>query len=66
MTVYSGTTCPMCKMLIKLLKEKNIEFDISYNTRKVAAMGFRSLPVTEINGEYKDIKQMMRYLNEQN
>lgn len=58
-TVYSTPACPYCVMVKNFLKQNKVEFkEIDISVDKAAAerilekTGARSVPITEINGEF--------------
>lgn len=54
--IYS-TGCPKCKVLLKKLNEKNIQYEECNDTEIMKAKGIQFLPVLEINGDLLDFKQ---------
>ncbi len=66
MTVYSGKNCPICKKLLDELTKQNIDHTISYDTDGLIERGFSSIPVVEIDGQYKNFKETLEWLNGQN
>ena len=59
--IYS-TGCPKCKVLIKKLNEKNIEYEECNDTKIMKAKGIQFLPVLEINGDLLDFKQATEWI----
>ena len=59
--IYS-TGCPKCKVLIKKLNEKNIQYEECSNTEIMKAKGIQFLPVLEINGDLLDFKQATEWI----
>ena len=61
MILYS-TGCPKCKVLIKKLNEKNIQYEECNDTEIMKAKGIQLLPVLEINGDLLDFKQATEWI----
>lgn len=59
--VYS-TGCPKCKVLIKKLNEKNIQYEECNDTEIMKTKGIQFLPVLEINGDLLDFKQATEWI----
>lgn len=59
--IYS-TGCPKCKVLIKKLNEKNIQYEACNDTEIMKAKGIQFLPVLEINGDLLDFKQATEWI----
>ena len=54
--------CPKCKVLIKKLNEKNIQYEECNDTEIMKAKGIQFLPVLEINGDLLDFKQATEWI----
>ena len=61
MILYS-TGCPKCKVLLKKLNEKNIQYEECNDTEIMKAKGIQLLPVLEINGDLLDFKQATEWI----
>ena len=59
--IYS-TGSPKCKVLIKKLNEKNIQYEECNDTEIMKAKGIQFLPVLEINGDLLDFKQATEWI----
>lgn len=59
--IYS-TGCPKCKVLIKKLNEKNIQYEECNDTEIMKVKGIQFLPVLEINGDLLDFKQATEWI----
>lgn len=59
--IYS-TGCPKCKVLLKKLNEKNIQYEECNDTEIMKAKGIQLLPVLEINGDLLDFKQATEWI----
>ena len=64
MTLYS-TGCPRCNVLKKKLSDKNIRYELSDNVERLSDMGFRSVPVLEVDGNYMDFSEAVKWVNAQ-
>lgn len=63
--LYS-TNCPRCMVLEKKLQNKNIAFEkvTDFDEQKLIDDGFDSAPVLEVDGEKKDYKAAIVWINE--
>ena len=63
--LYS-TNCPRCMVLEKKLQNKKIEFEkiTNFNEQELIEAGFDSAPVLEVDGEKKDYKAAIVWINE--
>lgn len=59
--VYS-TGCPKCKVLLKKLAEKGIQYEECNDKEIMKAKGIQFLPVLEINGDLLDFKQATEWI----
>ena len=57
-----SNNCPKCKVLIKKLNEKNIQYEECNDTEIMKAKGIQFLPVLEINGDLLDFKQATEWI----
>lgn len=57
--------CPKCIILEKKLKQKNIQFEITSDTKKIIEIGFTQVPVLEVNGDFMDFKQSNDWINKE-
>lgn len=62
MIKFYSTGCPKCKVLIKKLNEKNIQYEECNDTEIMKAKGIQFLPVLEINGDLLDFKQATEWI----
>lgn len=63
MIILYSQGCPKCKILEQKLHQKNIVFDISEETDKLAELGFMTLPVLQINEDYLDFGSAVKWVN---
>lgn len=61
--VVYGNGCPKCNILIKKLDEKGIEYEKSENMQELIDLGFKTVPVIVLNGEYMDFGKAVQYIN---
>lgn len=50
--VYSKPGCGGCAMLKRILKEKEIEYELGSDFEKLIEKGFTQLPILEIDGTF--------------
>ena len=63
-TLYT-IDCPMCKVLEKKLKEKNIEFTTEKDKKTLIKLGFYHLPVLEVEkGQFMNFKEAVKWIEE--
>ncbi len=63
-TLYS-TGCPRCKILKEKLDQKNIEYIVESDKRKIVNMGFYSVPILQIDEKYYDFGEAIKWVNSQ-
>lgn len=59
------THCPQCKVLETKLERAGIEYIWNDDVSLMAEMGFKSVPVLEVDGEYLNFSQAIKWVNEQ-
>ena len=59
------THCPQCKVLETKLERAGIEYIWNDDISLMAEMGFKSVPVLEVDGEYLNFSQAIKWVNEQ-
>lgn len=59
------THCPQCKVLETKLKRAGIEYVWNDDVSLMAELGFKSVPVLEVNGEYLNFSEAIKWVNEQ-
>lgn len=62
-TLYS-TGCPQCKVLKTKLDQAGIQYNTVTDQAVMAAMGFRSAPVLQINNETYKFADAIKWLKE--
>ena len=63
--VLYTTHCPKCNVLHAKLEEKNIEFTENENVRVLIKKGYVSAPILEVDGEFMDFGEAVKWVNEQ-
>ena len=63
-TVYTKEGCPKCKILKMKLAKKGIEYTEFTDVDAMVAMGIRSCPQLEVDGERLDFPDAVKYVNE--
>ena len=57
--------CPKCKVLKAKLEAKNIDFTENNNVEELIPMGFQSLPMLSVNGEFLYFVEANDWVNSQ-
>lgn len=60
--VLYSTNCPKCNVLSMKLKDKNIDFTVNTNVDDMIAKGFQSAPILEVDGEYYEFGDAVKYI----
>lgn len=63
-TVYTKEGCPKCKALKLKLDMKKIEYAECQDLERLIELGFKSLPVLEIDNQLFAFEKAIKYLNE--
>lgn len=61
--VLYTTHCPMCNVLEKKLKAKNIVYEEVTDVDVIKSKGFLSVPILEINGKFLLFKEANEFIN---
>ena len=61
--VLYSTHCPMCIFLEQKLKEKNINYTEVNDVEKIKELGFSSVPILEVDGNFMGTKDAFKFLN---
>lgn len=61
--ILYSTGCPKCKILIKKLTEKNVEYKEVTDVEKMKELGIQTVPVLSVNGELKNFSAAVAYVN---
>ncbi len=63
-TLYSNN-CPKCKILVKKLTEKNIDYTKNQNVEEMVALGISRVPVLKVDGEMMEFGKAIQWINNQ-
>jgi len=63
-TLYS-TGCPNCNVLKSKLDSAGITYAINSNIKKMMALGFRSAPILDVNGEVMNYSKAVQWIAKQ-
>ena len=63
--ILYSTGCPLCDKLKAKLRLANIQFEIDINIDKMEELGFDFLPVLEVDGQYLEYGDAIRWIKEQ-
>lgn len=61
--MFYSTGCPKCKVLKSKLDSKNIEYKTVTDTDEMIKLGMTIVPFLTIDGEIKDFKESVDYIN---
>ena len=61
--VFYSTGCPKCKVLKSKLDSKNIDYKTVTNTSEMIKLGMTTVPFLTIDGEVKNFKESIDYIN---
>ncbi len=59
---YIGNGCNKCKILLAKLDDKCLEYEKSDNMQELIDLGFKTVPVLEVDGEYMDFGKAMKWI----
>lgn len=65
MVILYSTGCPRCEVLVKKLKEKNIEYTENNSVDEMLALGIQTVPVLEVDGKRMEFTTANKWVNEQ-
>lgn len=63
--VLYGNNCPKCRILAEKLSLKNIDFEENNNVESLISMGFMSIPVLEVDGNFMNFQEANSWVNNQ-
>ena len=63
--IFYTTGCPKCKILKKKLDEQNISYAINDSVDKMLELGITQVPVLSIDGQMKNFKESVEWVNNQ-
>ena len=61
--VLYTTHCPICMLLEKNLKDKNIPYTENNNVEEMKSLGFSSVPVLKVDNKYMMATEAIEFLN---
>lgn len=61
MKLFSNN-CPRCIVLKAKLDEKCLDYEKSDNMQELIDLGFKTVPVLEVDGEYMDFGKAMKWI----
>ena len=62
MTLFKTEMCPKCKILQAKLEDKGLEYEKSNDVQQLVELGFKTVPVLEVGGEYMDFGKAMKWI----
>ena len=60
-----STNCPKCKVLEMKMKQKNIEYEVTTDVQEMLALGIKSAPMLQVEGELLQFADAVKWVNEQ-
>lgn len=63
--ILHTTHCPKCSILEKKLKSKNIEYLENTDVGLMLEMGFKNVPMLDVDGEIMEFKEANDWINKQ-
>ena len=57
------THCPKCNILMTKLNDKQISYTICEDIETMTTLGFDTVPVLEVEGEYMEFKAAVDWVN---
>lgn len=63
MIIVYSTGCPKCKVLIKKLDEKHIDYSICSDIAAMQLKKITQVPVMEVDGELMDFRESVDWIN---
>lgn len=64
--LYKTPTCQMCQLLIREMKEKNINYSIIDDAKTLEEKNIISVPVLEVGDKRLNFKQALSWIREEN
>ena len=61
--VLYSTGCPKCRVLMKKLENKNIEYKENNNIEEMESLGIQQVPVLVVDGEKMDFGKANDWIN---
>lgn len=64
--ILYSTHCPQCIILENMLKKLNISYIENNDTETMLNMGFKSVPMLQVNDQIMNMKEAMTWIKEYN
>ena len=64
MKLFTTESCPKCKILKSKLDEKGLKYEKSDNIQELIDLGFKTVPVLELHGEYMDFGKVIKWIQD--
>lgn len=64
LNILYSTGCPKCEILIKKLKDANINYELCTDNEIMISKGFTFVPMFETDGKIMDFKTTFEWINE--
>lgn len=64
MKLFKTEMCPKCKILQNKLDEKGILYDKSDDIQELISLGFKTVPMFELDGEYLDFGRAIKWIQD--
>lgn len=62
-TIFSKEGCPKCRVLKMKLEQKGIQYEDSHDVEKLQELGFKSLPILDVDGSMMKFEDAVQYVN---
>lgn len=63
MIILYSTGCPKCKVLVKKLDSKNINYTVETNIDKMFELDIKNVPILQVEDKLLDFTQAIEYIN---
>lgn len=63
-TLYSVPSCPMCKMLKKLIDGKHLEYNYIEDPQAIIDKGYTHAPLLEVDGKIMTYSEAFKFIQE--
>jgi len=63
-TLFS-TGCPKCNVLKQKLDESGVQYEVCSDTDKMMELGFLAAPILEVDGNYMEFSEAIKWVNAQ-
>lgn len=62
-TIFSKEGCPKCRVLKMKLEQKGIQYEDRHDVEKLQELGFKSLPILDVDGSMMKFEDAVKYVN---